>query len=128
MNGIVEIAIGNDTHTLRFNVQGCAIFEQRAAVNSLLPSSPENVVKLSGDLFYSGLCGQAFRAQKPIPTWDEAMDLFDLCGAEPTFDAILSNLWETYFSSTAGQRAIKQASDTVESAEADKKKAKKTKS
>lgn len=122
MNGIVEILIGGQIHTLRFGVQACMLFQDIAIKNALDPTSKENEIKLMGDLFYCGLFGAALRQQKQAPTYDYAMSLFDDFSLEDSFAVDQQRIWTEWSESkwgssliALGKEALKKKVEELES-------------
>lgn len=106
MNGIVEISIKGEKHTLQFGVQACMLFQDLAIKNTIDPLSPVNHVKMLGDLFYCGLVGYKLRMQQPVLDYPEAIDLFNKFAEEDDFEQGTAKIWNTYSESKWGSALV----------------------
>lgn len=119
MNGVVEITIKEQVHILRFNVHASMTFSLKTSTNPLSWDSAEGMVKFTSDLFYAGLVGQAMRDQRQIPTWDQAMDLFDEYSLEDTFNEGCASIINSFLGTEWANKFMSVSSGGSES---DKKK------
>lgn len=113
MNGVVEITIEGNKHTLMFGVQACMIFQDLAVQNALDPNSKANEIKLISELFYSGLAGYAIRSRKQSPSFEAAMDLFDKFSLEENFIVEHAEIWNTWRESKWGSSLIANGEEAL---------------
>jgi len=106
MNGVLEIEIKGQKHTLRFGVQAGLLFKSYIVQHKMKAGTLESNYALLGDLFYCGLYGEAIRKQRQPLTYEEAMDLFDEFGSEENFANDSNRMWAAWGESSAGHELI----------------------
>lgn len=108
MNGVVEITIEGETHTLRFGVQACMLFQDMSLKNPINPliSKDQNTIKLISELFHCGLFGDAVRNGRATKNIGESMDLFDKFGEELHFADSCKKIWDAWAQSKWGSDLI----------------------
>lgn len=108
-NGVLDITVDGKPIRLRFNMPAALLFQSFIAECKAKAGSNESNIMLLGELFYCGIYGECFRAKKPCPTHEEAMDLFDLFGAEENFIVDTEKMWRTWGESAVGSDMIRDA-------------------
>lgn len=101
MNGIVQIKVKEEVHQLRFNIHGCAEFEQRT-----FKVVSENPVKIVTDLIYAGMFGEAMRNDLPPKDYGEVCDIVEQLHEEADSQVQIDQVWKTYEESTHGKKFV----------------------
>lgn len=112
MNGIVEITVSDKKHVLRYGYHGCMEFERR-----LFKNTNDNNAKISTDLIYAGMFGEAMRNEKAVPEYTAAYDLHEELAEEDNYSEQLEKVWTVYNESKYGKDFQKRLAEFKKKAE-----------
>lgn len=111
MNGVVEIDLEDETHTLRFNVFGCAAFNDEV---SKLSIGQITAMEMSVLMLYGGMVGNATLNGAPMPTVLDAKSLYAEISELPNDQEIMDKVDEAFRQSKHGAFFVDQLNTMID--------------
>lgn len=121
MTGVVDVKIGEETYTLRYNVFGCEAIEDYY-VDRLTKLQVSSKHQSNALILYGGLVGEASYKGVANPDYSEAMELFSNFSEQDDFAERQTKIDEAYRESKHGKRFIEKVEKLEQELEDFKKK------
>lgn len=107
MTGVVNITVGEQTYTLRYNVFGCEAIED-FYIERLTKLQVQSKHQSNALILYGGLVGEACFKGDASPDYSEAMQLFSEFSEQDDFDEQQAKIDNAYRESKHGKRFIEK--------------------